>query len=202
VPILQFKSSPHLPTLDALDAVFGREDEQCAAGCKRQGGAPMDSRFSPPQSKVPTHLGAARPALDAMTRSAANSIRPSLGKRASRRLARFLIMFGLAVVWGCGQSNDRKLVAAAWLVGTTNRTHCTDHSRRRGAGRSRHCFSGRATACAATRLDAPKRGPARSGACGRSAAGGRGHRQIAGGRAGNSSEALSDSAAFGRCPSA
>jgi hypothetical protein len=57
----------------------------------------MDSRFSPPQSKVPTHLGAARPALDAMTRSAANSIRPSLGKRASRRLARFLIMFGIGV---------------------------------------------------------------------------------------------------------
>jgi hypothetical protein len=64
----------------------------------------MDSRFSPPQSKVPMHLGAARPALDAMTRSAANSIRPSLGKRASRlgkrasrRLARFLIMFGIGV---------------------------------------------------------------------------------------------------------
>jgi hypothetical protein len=28
----QFEPSPHLPTLDALDAEFGFEDKQCAAG--------------------------------------------------------------------------------------------------------------------------------------------------------------------------
>jgi hypothetical protein len=106
VQIGQVESSPHLPTLDALDAEldaldaeFRRNDKQCAAERRRQGGAPMDSTFSPTQSELPTHQGAARPRADAMTRSSIDRtiMRPSLAKRVSRGLARFVFVFGIGI---------------------------------------------------------------------------------------------------------
>jgi hypothetical protein len=62
--------SPHLPTLDALDAEFRWDDKQYA----------------------PTHQGVARPTVDATTRPSLDAIikQPS---RASRGLARFLVVF-------------------------------------------------------------------------------------------------------------
>jgi hypothetical protein len=59
----------------------------------------MNSTFNPEQSELPTHQGAATSRVDAMTRSSLDSIiiRPSLGRRASRGLARFLIVFCIGV---------------------------------------------------------------------------------------------------------
>ena len=93
----QLELSPHLPTLDALDAEFGWDDKQYVARRRIHGGAPMDSTFNPTQSELPTHQGIARPKVDATTSPSLDAIikRPSLGKRASRGLARFLVVF-----WG------------------------------------------------------------------------------------------------------
>ena len=91
--IRQFESSAHLPTLDALDAEFGSKDELCAAARRKQRGAPMNSTFSPTQSEFATHLGATRSTDDAMMRI----IRPSLAKRASRGLVRFVLVFCIGV---------------------------------------------------------------------------------------------------------
>ena len=91
--IEQFESSL-LSRLDALDAEFGRENER-PAGPRTQGVAPMDSRSGPTQPELPTSLEAARPTVDAITRPSLDTIikRPSLGRRASRGLARFLVVF-------------------------------------------------------------------------------------------------------------
>ena len=81
-----------MPSLDA-------RTRQCAAGRRREGGAPMDSTFRPTQSEFPTHLGAASSTVDAMKRSSLDAaiMRPSLGRRALRGLARLLIVFGIGV---------------------------------------------------------------------------------------------------------
>jgi hypothetical protein len=98
VHIRQFESPPHLPTLDALDTEFGSFGEQCAAGRRRQRGTAMDSAFTT-QSEFPRHLGGARQKVDAMTPSSREAVimRSSLGRRASRSLARFLIVFFIGV---------------------------------------------------------------------------------------------------------
>jgi hypothetical protein len=59
----------------------------------------MDSAFSPTQSEFPAHLEAARPGTDAKRQPSLDPItkRPSLGKRASRRLVRFLVVFCMGV---------------------------------------------------------------------------------------------------------
>ena len=111
----QFESVAHLPTLDALDAEFRCEDEQRAtergATSHHSGekfvqflreiekGASMDSAFSRTQSEFAAHLEAARPETDAKRRPSLDPItkRPSLGRRASRRLARFLVVFCIGV---------------------------------------------------------------------------------------------------------
>jgi hypothetical protein len=90
----QFQSPTLMPRLDALDAEFGCEAEQHAAGRNRGGGAPMDSTFRPTQFEFPPHLRAATPTVDA---SDAVITRLSLGRRASRRLARFLIVCCIGV---------------------------------------------------------------------------------------------------------
>ena len=97
--IKQFDSPTLLPTLDALEAEFGCEDEQCAAGRRKRGSDPMNARFTPTQFEFPAHLGAARPTGDGMNQSSLDAaiIRPSLGRRALRRLARFSLVFGVGV---------------------------------------------------------------------------------------------------------
>jgi hypothetical protein len=99
VQIEQVESPALLPTLDALDAEFGCDDEQCAPGRRKQGGAPMDSTFRPTQSEFPTHPRAARPTVGAIKPSSLDGaiMRPSLARRVLRRLARFLIVFGVGV---------------------------------------------------------------------------------------------------------
>ena len=95
----QLQSSQYLPTLNALDAEFGSQHEQCAAARKRQRSAPMNSTFSQTQSEFATHLEAAGPSANAMRQSSLDAIikRPSLATRASRGLARFLVVFCIGV---------------------------------------------------------------------------------------------------------
>ena len=116
VQIEQVELPALLPTLDALDAEFGCEDEQCAPGRRKQGGAPMDSTFRPTQSEFPTHPRAARPTVEAMKPSSLDGghhaavARQASIAQACPFLDRFLRgcwhNFGLAVIWRCSQSHD------------------------------------------------------------------------------------------------
>jgi hypothetical protein len=105
VQIKELEAPSILPTLEALDAEFGCEDEQCAAGRRKRGSDSMNIRFTPAQFEFPAHLGAARPTGDGMNQLSLDAaiIRPSLGRRALRRLARFLIVFcvgiGTTLAW-------------------------------------------------------------------------------------------------------
>src|SRR5499427_2987368 len=60
----------------------------------------------------------ARPGLEAMAGSAFGAIRPSLGKRASRGLARFLIVFSIGVgttlAWQWYGDAARAMIATSW----------------------------------------------------------------------------------------
>jgi hypothetical protein len=95
VQIGQLESSPHLPTLDALDAEFGWDDKQY----------------------TPTHQGVAGPTVNATTRPSLDAIikRPSPGRRASRGLARFLVVFcsGVAatLAWQLYGDTARAMIA-------------------------------------------------------------------------------------------
>ena len=128
--IEQLESPALLPTLDALDAEFGCEDEQCAPGRRKQGGAPMDSTFRPTQSEFPTHPRAARPTVGAIKPSSLDGVimRPSLAKRVLRRLARFLIVFcvgvGTILAWQSYGDAARAMIANSspqlgWLAPQT-----------------------------------------------------------------------------------
>jgi hypothetical protein len=99
VQIKELEAPSILPTLEALDAEFGCEDEKCATGRRKRGSDPMNARFTPSQFEFPAHLGAARPTGDGMNQSSLDAaiIRPSLGRRALRRLARFSLVFGVGV---------------------------------------------------------------------------------------------------------
>jgi hypothetical protein len=59
----------------------------------------MNARFTPTQFELPTHLSAAKPTGDGMNQSSLEApiMRPSLGRRALRRLAHFLLVFGVGV---------------------------------------------------------------------------------------------------------
>ena len=128
--IEQVESPALLPTLDALDAEFGCEDEQCAPGRRKQGGAPMDSTFRPTQSEFPTHPRAARPTVGAIKPSSLDGaiMRPSLARRVLRRLARFLIVFcvgvGTILAWQSYGDAARAMIANSspqlgWLAPQT-----------------------------------------------------------------------------------
>jgi len=102
--IRQFESLSHLPALDAVDAEFGAEEEEerCAAEGNRsngKGGDAMRFAFKPAQSEFPSHLSAAGETVDpAITESREGVIkRPSLGRRALRSLARFLILISIGI---------------------------------------------------------------------------------------------------------
>ena len=59
----------------------------------------MNAKFTPTQFEFPTHLSASKPTGDGMNQSSLEApiMRPSLGRRALRRLARFLLVFGVGV---------------------------------------------------------------------------------------------------------
>ena len=125
--IKELEAPSILPTLEALDAEFGCEDEKCATGRRKRGSDPMNARFTPSQFEFPAHLGAARPTGDGMNQSSLDAaiIRPSLGRRALRRLARFLIVFcvgvGTTLAWQSYGDAARAMIAnsspqLAWLA--------------------------------------------------------------------------------------
>ena len=125
--IKQFESPSLLPTLDALDAEFGPEDEGRAAVRTKQGGAAMGSVFTTTQSEFPKD---ARWAVDATKRSSLDPItrRPSLAKRARRGSARFLVIFclgvGTTLAWQSYGDAARGMIAnsspqLAWLAPKT-----------------------------------------------------------------------------------
>jgi hypothetical protein len=57
----------------------------------------MDTTDTSALPKLPTDLGASRPGLDPMAGSSVGTMGPSLGGRASRGLARFLITFSIGI---------------------------------------------------------------------------------------------------------
>jgi hypothetical protein len=95
VQIKELESPSLLPTLDALDAEFGCEDEECAAVQRKERGASMNARFTPTQIEFPTHLRAASLTEDAPSFDDAAVIRPSL--RRVRKLGRVLVIFCVGV---------------------------------------------------------------------------------------------------------
>jgi hypothetical protein len=114
VQIKLFESPSLLPKLDALEAEFGRE-----AARTRQGGAAMYSTFTPTQSEFPTHLRAARPTVDPLTK------RPSLARRVRRGSTRFLVIFclgvGTTLAWQSYGDAAREMIVKsspqfAWLA--------------------------------------------------------------------------------------
>ena len=96
--IEQFESFSHLPTLDALDAEF-RAEKRCAAGRNRKGGDAMQFAVRSTQPEFPQHLGAAEHKVDRTTRPSREAVikRSSLGRRALRSLAGFLILFSAGI---------------------------------------------------------------------------------------------------------
>ena len=123
--IQHFESPSVLPTLEALDAEFECEDEKSTAARRREGCAPMDHTFRSTQPEFADHPRAARPSLDAMKGSpVVQPKRPSLAKRALRRLASLLIIFcaGLSttLAWQSYGDAARAMIAnsspqLAWL---------------------------------------------------------------------------------------
>jgi hypothetical protein len=122
VQLKEFESPMLLPTLEALDAEFGCEDQQCIARRRKQEGASMEAEFT-------TELRAARP-LNPMKQSSSEKaiMRPSLARRALRRLARFLIVFcvgvGTALLWQSYGDAARAMIANSspqlgWLAPQT-----------------------------------------------------------------------------------
>jgi hypothetical protein len=90
----------------------------------------MDSIFGTTQSEFPRHLGAASSTVDAMKRSSVEAaiMRPSLGRRALRGLARLLIVFGIGVgatlAWQSYGDTARAMIANSspqlgWLAPQT-----------------------------------------------------------------------------------
>ena len=88
-----------LPTLEALDAEFGCEDEKFAAVQRKEGGASMNARFTPTQVEFPTSLrdpSRTAGAIEPLFHDPA-PIQPSLGRRVLRKVARVLVIFCVGV---------------------------------------------------------------------------------------------------------
>jgi hypothetical protein len=160
--IEQFESFSQRPTLDALDAEFGHE-EQCAAGRNRKGGH-AHSAFGSTKSEFPRHLRAARQAVDPTTRSSREAvvIRSSLGKRALRTLTRLLILFfvgvGATLGWQSYGNAARAMIANSstklgWLAPSPAPAVQTAASAPAATASSDDCNNWRRVE---SRLDAPK----------------------------------------------
>ena len=111
VQIKELESPPLLPTLEALDAEFGCENEECADAPRTERGASMNGRFKPTQVEFPTHLTAGSPTGDAIDAASHHpaALQPSLGRRVLRKLGRLLVIFCLGVcstlLWqSCGDA--------------------------------------------------------------------------------------------------
>jgi hypothetical protein len=99
VQIKELESPPLLPTLEALDAEFGCDNEECADAPRTERGASMNGRFKPTQVEFPTHLTAGSPTGDAIDAASHHpaALQPSLGRRVLRKLGRLLVIFCLGV---------------------------------------------------------------------------------------------------------
>ena len=126
--VKKFESPTLMPTLEALDAEFAREGEQCTTGRRRQEGAPMNDAFKPTQTEFPAQLRAARP-LNAKQSSLDTAVmRRSLGRRVSGALARFIVVscIGIAatLAWQSYGDAARAMIANSspqlgWLAPQT-----------------------------------------------------------------------------------
>jgi hypothetical protein len=96
----------------------------------RQGVVQMDSTLSRTLSKIATHVETAMPEFDTMAQSSLDRIttRPSLGRRTSLRLTRFLVVFSIGVAaslaWQSYGNAARAMIANSspqlgWLVPQT-----------------------------------------------------------------------------------
>jgi hypothetical protein len=79
----------------------------------------MDSTVTATKAlEFPSDLSTARPGLDAMAGSDVGPIQPSLGKRASRGLVRFVFVFSIGVgatlAWQCYGDAARARIATSW----------------------------------------------------------------------------------------
>src|SRR5262245_7026206 len=158
----QFEALSLLPTLDALDAEFGCEN-QSAGGRGRQGGAPTNMSVTPTQTDPRTPLRAAGSTVNAMKQSSLEAAikRPSLARRALRRLARLLIVFclgaGSTLAWQSYGDAARAMIANSspqlgWLVRQTEPVLPTAPSGVRPAGAASSDVQQIALGLAAVRL--------------------------------------------------
>jgi hypothetical protein len=140
VQIKLSESPALLPTLDALNAEFGCEDQPRATGRRRQRDASMDATLRQTQSDFLTDLRAARPKADAMRQSSVEAaiMQPSLAPRALRGLTPFLAVFCIGIAatlaWQSYGDAARAMIAtsspkldwlapqAAWLPQTAPET--------------------------------------------------------------------------------
>src|SRR5436190_5744175 len=96
----EYIESPAIfPRLEALDAEFGRKDEQRAGGRRRREGATMEANSRSIHSEFAKHPRPASPALDPTKESSVDAAiaRPTLGRRVWRKLSRFLLVFCIGV---------------------------------------------------------------------------------------------------------
>ena len=98
-----------------LDRI-GRNPAEVDSDDAKVGGLLREPAHQPDAAALQPDL--ARPGLDAMAGSALDEIRPSLGKRASRRLVRFLIVFSIGVgttlAWQWYGDAARAMIATSW----------------------------------------------------------------------------------------
>jgi hypothetical protein len=102
--------------LRALLDRIGRNAAETDGDDAKVGGLLREPAHQPDVAALEPDL--ARPRLDAMAGSALDEIRPSLGKRASRRLVRFLIVFSIGVgttlAWQWYGDAARAMIATSW----------------------------------------------------------------------------------------
>src|SRR5262249_44518845 len=112
------KTPPKFPDdLRALLDRIGRDAAETDGDDAKVGGLLREPGHQPDVAALQPDL--ARPMLDAMAGSALDEIRPpSLGKRASRRLVRFLIVFSIGVgatlAWQWYGDAARAMIATSW----------------------------------------------------------------------------------------
>ena len=111
------KTPPKFPDdLRALLDRIGRDAPETDGDDAKVGGLLREPAHQPDVAALQPDL--ARPRLDAMDGSALGEIGPSLGKRASRRLVRFLIVFSIGVgttlAWQWYGDAARAMIATSW----------------------------------------------------------------------------------------
>ena len=113
------KTPPKFPDdFRALLDGIGRNAPETDGDDAKVGALLREPAHQPDVAALQPDLDLARPGLDAMADSALGEIRPSLGKRASRGLVRFLIVFSIGVgttlAWQWYGDAARAMIATSW----------------------------------------------------------------------------------------